>query len=296
MNDNKRATNVNQQIDILKSRGMIIDDCQKAKEYLSDIGYYRLGYYWFPFEKTYPKSTGRNHELKQDTRIEYAIKLYYFDFDIRNLFLRYISRIEINFRTKVIYSGSEHFSDNPFWYVTEGNFKKRFVSSTKYQTVLKEIKKEEAIAADLKKYSRNYSPAWKAIEHMTFGTVISIYDNLNDDKLKNNIALQFGIDSATAFSNQINAIRILRNHCAHGKVLFDMKFPQAIKNSNKVKLKDKKNKLSGGYIVLKYMLGVVSTNRQKELSDAMRNVLSSIDSQPVLDVIKQCSGLEESIL
>ena len=295
MQDNKRATDVNQQIDILKSRGMVIDDDQKAKEYLLNIGYYRLGFYWFPFEKTYPKKTNRDHELKSGTKIEYAIRLYYFDFDIRNLFLRYISRIEINFRTKVIYIASNHFSGDPFWYADPSKFKTGFVSSPKYQAALNELQKESVIAHDLKKYGRKYSPAWKAIEHMTFGTVICIYENLADAKLKSIIAKEFGISSSKAFSNYINTIRRLRNHCAHGKVLFDMKFQQAI-SSKEVKPGDGKTKLSGAYMVLKYMLGAVSVRRKNDLSGAMRAIFSGIDSKEVRDVIEKCSGLNDKLL
>ena len=47
----KFATNVEEQIAKLESRGMTISDREKAKECLLDIGYFRLGFYWFPFEK-----------------------------------------------------------------------------------------------------------------------------------------------------------------------------------------------------------------------------------------------------
>ena len=46
------AKNVDEQIDLLQSRGMIINDIEKAKEVLLDVGYYRLGFYWFPYEGT----------------------------------------------------------------------------------------------------------------------------------------------------------------------------------------------------------------------------------------------------
>lgn len=117
MEDNKKATTVDEQIEKLKSRGMTITDENKAKEVLLDVGYYRLGYYWFPFEKTYPRKENRSHEFKNGTCFEYALKLYYFDFDLRNIFLRYISRIEINFRTRVIYLVSNKYKDNPYWYL-----------------------------------------------------------------------------------------------------------------------------------------------------------------------------------
>lgn len=50
----KSATTIEQQLDLLKSRGLSIFDIEKAKEILLDIGYYRLGFYLFPFEKSYP--------------------------------------------------------------------------------------------------------------------------------------------------------------------------------------------------------------------------------------------------
>ena len=99
----KLATNVDEQIAKLESRGMTIGDKDKAKECLLDIGYFRLGFYWFPFEKSYPRKVNRTHEFKDGTCFEYAIRLYYFDYDLRNILLKYINRVEINFRTKLIY-------------------------------------------------------------------------------------------------------------------------------------------------------------------------------------------------
>lgn len=46
----KLATNIDEQITKLVERGMVIDNVEKAKENLLDIGYFRLGFYWFPFE------------------------------------------------------------------------------------------------------------------------------------------------------------------------------------------------------------------------------------------------------
>ena len=56
----KEAINIDEQISLLRQRGMIIDNEDKAKEVLLDVGYYRLGFYWFPFERLYPcKFVGR---------------------------------------------------------------------------------------------------------------------------------------------------------------------------------------------------------------------------------------------
>lgn len=60
----KTATTVEEQIAKLEERGIIISDKEKAKEILLDIGYYRLGFYLFPFEVTYPSLKHRKHKKK----------------------------------------------------------------------------------------------------------------------------------------------------------------------------------------------------------------------------------------
>lgn len=111
----KSATTIDQQLDILKSRGLTVNDADKAREILLDIGYYRLGFYLFPFEKSYPQLRNRTHEYVEGASFEDAVNLYYFDFDLRLLLMRYLNRIEIAFRTSLIYNISNKYNSNPVW-------------------------------------------------------------------------------------------------------------------------------------------------------------------------------------
>ena len=70
-----RAFEVHEQIQQLKNRGLKITDDSKAEEYLLDIGYYRLGYYWYYFQDK------KNHNFKYNISIDDIVKFYYFDFD-----------------------------------------------------------------------------------------------------------------------------------------------------------------------------------------------------------------------
>ena len=193
MKNNKKATNIEDQLEKLKTRGMIIDNEKKAKENLLDIGYYRLGFYWFPFEKTYPRKNNRTHDYNEGTKFDFAIKLYYFDFDFRNLLLRYISRIEINFRTRLIYLASNKYENDPFWYINPDIVNKEFIDSLLFQNALKDASKESNIKLDLKNHKRDYAPAWKLIEHLTFGVVIKLYYNIKDGELRHDISVGYGI-------------------------------------------------------------------------------------------------------
>lgn len=291
------ATKIEEQIAILKSRGMEIQDEIKAKEVLLDIGYFRLGFYWFPFELDYPRKTKRTHQFREGTKLEYAIALYYFDFDLRNLILHYISRIEVNFRTKLIYYASNKYKDDPYWYINPSYVKKNFLKSD-FTDILSNITKNEPIIRqDLKVHKRKNAPAWKLIEYLTFGVIIALYDNLIDGELKKDIAGIYGL-SITQFSNYVNTIRRLRNYCAHGKVLFDMNLPEAVSTSGPAEVTNaRKTMLSGAYLVFKYILKNISENRTNDMTSELKTVLDKVNKYPsVKRVILENSGFDENII
>ncbi|MDE5783816.1 MAG: Abi family protein [Prevotella sp.] len=291
----KFATTIDRQIDLLKERGMTFGNEKKMRENLLDIGYYRLGFYWFPFEETFPRVEKRTHKFKEGTVFENVIQLYYFDFDVRNIFLKYISRIEINFRTKLIYEVSNFWNDNPFWYVDSNCVKNEFLESDDYKHALTILDREMVIIRDKKRHNRSYAPSWKAIEFMSLGIVIQLFNNLKDKDgiIRSKISKQFGIGSPNQFSDYMDAIRRLRNSCAHGKVIFDYKVPGALPNAEPVKLNPSQiTNLAGTYEVLKYLLSKVSNNRVADLRDAMKRAFNEVKDENVMNIITQNTGID----
>lgn len=288
-----KATTVEEQISQLAIRGMKLGDKDKAKENLLDIGYYRLGFYWFPFEKSYPKKHNRDHNFKEGTEFDYAIKLYYFDFDLRNIFLRYISRIEVHFRTTFIYHVSNAYKDNPYWYVDTSIIEQKTINSNEYQKVLNDLSKEYVIKLDKKNHGmRKYAPAWKALEFMPFGTIIKLYNSLKNPHLRCDISKVYGISSPSQFNNYINTVRKLRNYCAHGKVLYDLKLDEAISSGPLGNLGNHKAMLSGMYMVLKYLLNKISANRVKEMQAEILKAFDRIPYQVVKNIVFNTSGIK----
>ena len=102
----KKAITIREQIELLKKRGMEFDNIPKAEEILGDIGYYRLGFFSFPFEKNYPKKSNRTHELVPGTSFKQVYELYVFDSQLRFILTKALSRIEINIRTRLTLMGS----------------------------------------------------------------------------------------------------------------------------------------------------------------------------------------------
>jgi abortive infection bacteriophage resistance protein len=292
----KLATNVDEQIAKLESRGMTIGDKNKAKECLLDIGYFRLGFYWFPFEESYPRKVNRTHAFKDGTCFDYAIQLYYFDYDLRNILLKYINRIEINFRTKLIYHASNRYKQNPFWYQDDKYVNKAFLDSDVMEKAMKNASKEDVIIQDMKAHKRNVSPAWKAMEFFSFGAAISLYNNLKEGPLKCEISNLYGISSPNNFLSYIDTVRKLRNYCAHGKVLYDKNLPEAISNGPLGYLGNNKTQIFGAYRVLEYLLGQVSQNRVQDMKQEVKALFDKMPNGIVKQIILQNSGFQLKML
>ena len=158
----KYATTLDEQVDKLKNRGLVINDEEKAKEVLLDIGYYRFGAYLFPFEKKYPSKKNRDHLYKDGTDFYDALDLYYFDCDLRRLLMKYLTRIEVNIRTYITYHVSNLYKTKPCWFISHSVMKPSYVNSfyaTVYST--KAFQDNPTIIEHHKKYPMDrYAPAW----------------------------------------------------------------------------------------------------------------------------------------
>jgi abortive infection bacteriophage resistance protein len=117
-----KAITVEAQIQKLISRGMVMDlGIPKTKEILLDIGYYRLGFYWNPFEI----------DVQPNTKFSDVVKLYYLDIDLKHILNKAINRIEINFKTQLIYYTSIKYDKNPIWFADKKIVKRDYVEGFK---------------------------------------------------------------------------------------------------------------------------------------------------------------------
>ena len=284
----KQATTLDKQITLLQSRGIIITNEEKAKEVLMDIGYYRLGFYLFPFEKSYPRFRGRKHEYKEGTKLSDAVTLYYYDFDLRNIIMRYINRIEVAFRTYMIYELSNKYKNEPTWFVSPQIVSQSFIQSFDNEIYNDNFRKNPLIQRHHRKYINDrYAPAWKTIEFMTLGNVLKLYQNLKDLNDKRIISKHFGINQTAVFENYMETIRVIRNKCAHGSTLFDLSLCQSIKNGPAGKFPiGAAQHLTAAIDVLLYMTGTISQNRKNDLlSDLAKIHKIAVEKSPEIEWI-----------
>ena len=215
--------------------------------------------------------------------------LYYFDNDLRNILAPYLHRIEVSFRTSIIYTVSNHYKKNPTWFadpkIVEGCFiadLPRFYS---------DIRKNEPIKRHHQKYINDiYAPAWKTLEYMTFGNMLYLFENIKDDGVKEAIRTRFNVSNLDAFISQMKTIRTIRNVCAHGHNLFDLKFHTPIKVGELKGLDAmQRSSISGGLIVIASILKSISENRTKELIDKINDLLTKEEFAPLQKIISRIS-------
>jgi len=214
----KSELTVEKQVELLLSRGLIIDDASTAAAYLSNISYYRLSAYLLPY-----KEQGLN-KFKEGVTFDQVLDTYIFDRELRLLVFDAIERIEIAVRTQVILQPSLAFGGG-YWYQDAANFLKAGVLDDHLLRLDEEYarSKETFITHFKSTYEDERPPAWIVFEILSFGQVTSLVQNLRDYSVRNSIAKHFGFSGTQRhiFESWITTLVYIRNLCAHHSRLWN---------------------------------------------------------------------------
>lgn len=221
MKYSKQPIDYNQQIAVLKQRGLIIDDENAALGQLHIISYFRLASYWKPMEQD--KVT---HTFKPNSHFDNAVNLYYFDKELRALLFTTIQSIEIALRTKVIHHISIKYG--AFWFADETLFTNKYMFQENLTHIKQDLKrsKEDFIQEHFSKYDTpDYPPVWKTLEVVSFGTLSKLLECLSDNSVKKAIAHEFNLPQHKYLESWVKSIAVLRNCIAHHARIWNRKFP-----------------------------------------------------------------------
>ena len=286
----KKALNIEQQIARLKERGMQFDNEEKAKEILLDVGYYRLGFYSFPFEQSFPHLDHRNHKYVLGTTFQSVYDLYEFDTKLRRILLHALDRIEVNIRTQLTYIVSNHYRNKPTWFVDPAIVTSDFIAKFD-EKVYKTISDNPVIKRHHHKYPNDkYAPAWKTIEFMTLGNITTLFLALKDKQLKKRIASQYGC-SFGVFINYLETIRVMRNNCAHGGCIYNLRLAKGVKGNPAGVPEDSRHNINGAIKVIAYILGKISSDRKNDLINEIKELVQESRSEKTNEIIKLCTKI-----
>lgn len=218
----KRALDYPLIIRQLKDRGLLFLNEDKAIAELRNISYFRMASYLRHFEQD-----SATHQYKSNTFFEDALSLYYFDKELRSLLFTAIQSIEVALRSKVIHSVA--LAHGAFWFMENSLATNQLLFRENLNSIKREVErsKEDFIQEHFAKYTDpSLPPVWKTLEVTSFGTLSKLYSNLNDNKVKKQIAREFNLPQHLVLESWIKFAVLLRNSIAHHARVWNRRFPQ----------------------------------------------------------------------
>ncbi|ONH52620.1 Abortive infection bacteriophage resistance protein [Pseudomonas cedrina] len=236
----KPAIDVPAQLELLKRRGLLIQNEARAEAFLRSVSFFRLSPYMRPLQ--HPDDI--DHRFRNGSQFRQLTRLYDFDRRLRLLTMDAIERVEIASRAVISnHMGPAHGSH---WHINVRMFHPTFDHqrllanlSVKQSNATRDYQREceriDRLHADDKRktilkrqrarenYARHYPatyadpplmPGWAMLEELTLGDLSHLYKGLAKDADKKAIAKRLGL-AAPLMQSWLHALTIIRNICAH---------------------------------------------------------------------------------
>lgn len=226
----KPPLSTEEQVNLLQSRGLEVNDVNRARRYLSSIGYYRFSAYCIPFRNPLELE----FRFRKNTSFDDILSLYIFDRKLRCLFMEALERIEIHIRAQWV----DHLTklkQDPFAHLDKDNFlnvRSYQIDLGRLESNVERSKDENFIKHFAEHYEEDLPPLWACVQLMSFGELIHWIQNTRDKGVKCEIAKSLGFPKFYLFDSVSVALTELRNVCAHHVRLWNrsfMKKPKTIK-------------------------------------------------------------------
>jgi len=217
-----------EQLEILKNRGLIINDEALALAVLKEINYYRLSGYMLSLKS-------KDNLFLPNITFENIYSIYKFDKQLRLLLLDIIENIEIKFRTHISYHiahkyGSVGYRDPKNFNNKE--FHSKFLLDLE-ENINRNKHKELFIEHHIKKYAGKF-PIWVVVEILSFGNLSKLFTNMRKED-KEIICETYYKIPFQYIESWLHHLSYIRNVCAHYSRLYNKTFTVFPKFSNRDK-------------------------------------------------------------
>ena len=259
----KEFKTLDEQIEILKSRGLVINDVEKTKELLLRENYFFINGYRHIFMKN-----RKGQDFIKGTTFEELYAVFQFDRSFRNVLFKNLLIVENNLKSIMAYSLSKKYGIREKDYLKPSNFTSDNKKIRQVNDVLNKVKRQIKLngkqhSATLH-YLSNYGfvPLWILVKLLTFGMINELYSILkSEDKLY--IAQHYNLDIET-LATYISLLANYRNLCAHEDIVYEHRTQKEILDTKyhmklNIPTTDEeyiygKNDMFAVVIMLKYML------------------------------------------
>ena len=292
-----------EQIEILESKGLVVDDKDFAEEVLLRENYFFLNGYRHPFLKSLD-----NKKYIGGTTFEELYSLFLFDRKLRNILFKHILIIENNIKSIISYQLSKKYGYREKDYLNANNFNNNYEYKKRINDLLGKMKrqiKDNAVNhTATKHYINNYGyiPLWVLVKVLSFGIVSELFSILKKEDQYDIVEL-YDLD-VNVFVNYLSSLSNYRNLCAHEDILYNNRTQKSILDTKyhrllNIPIMDNeyiygKNDLFSVVIMMKSMIKKDEFDLfEKEISDLideLDNKLKSIEINKILD----CMGFPKN--
>lgn len=254
---------LDEQVDIFKRRGLLVDDEERARQILFRENYFFISGYRHLFTQN-----GKKDLFIEGTTFEELYATFVFDRRIRNIFFKNILIVENNIKSIMSYQLSKKYGYKEKDYLDVKNFSSDGLQARQVRDVLNKVRRQIRINGSKHTatyhYINNYGfiPLWILVKVLSFGIMSEFYDILKIED-KEEIAKAYSLDTET-LRIYLSLLSNFRNVCAHEDILYDHRVQRSIPDCEYHKLLDiqkeedeylyGKNDLFSLVIILKYML------------------------------------------
>lgn len=200
-----------EQVNLLSSRGLDIGDPATAAAFMHKTNYYRLSGYLRWFQNS--PGAGDN-DFRPGSSLEEVKRIYEFDQQLRMLVGSAIAEFEVEYRAVLSYKLAERLS--PTGYALERNYKRLDVYKDCMDRLDEERRrsKEPFMRHHATKYGSMEPPIWVVVECTSFGLLSKLMSNLREQSYVKQVAGSFGLPQ-DYFNTAVRHLSYVRNVCAH---------------------------------------------------------------------------------
>lgn len=260
---------IEEQIEILRSRGLIIHDESQVKDFLLFNNYYRISGYSLTLRK--------NDVFFKSSTFQNIVDIYNFDHEFRHIILQYLEVIEVQMKSVYAYEftkvhGSVGYLDDSF-----------FTDKNKHKEIMNKVNQQKTKRLSHEAYLKHFVnelhqdiPLWAAVDLFTISDISFLY-SISEQSIKLAVACAFNLTmnkGSSILESYMHSMTIIRNLCAHGSRIYNRLFeqkPSLNKREKNLLIKNNEGKLDNAhfYGFLLIMKRIIPADKFSEMKKSI---------------------------
>lgn len=227
---------IDEQIDILRSKGLVITDFDRTSNILLRENYFFLNGYRSPF-----LCNGSKRFIEGCTFDE-VYSLFTFDRYFRNIVFKNLLIVENNYKSIFSYVLSKKYGYKEKDYLNVNNFNRNKDKIRQINDLIRKLKRQIRINGyqhqATSHYINNYGyiPMWVGVKVLSFGLMSELFTILKDED-RDEISSYYSVD-ADSLEDYLSVLANYRNLCAHEDILYNHETQREIMDTRYHKLLD----------------------------------------------------------